>query len=106
MAASPISQYFALLFFIAGSTVDDIPAFLYEMGLVLQLRGDSWAAGTQYGRSNLLAASASRLAAFALSMQWVHVTRILLPLTVATGRTPSEVVAEMDASLPNGELPG
>lgn len=49
--------------------------------------------------------AASRLAAFAVSMQWVHVTRILLPLTVATGRTPTEAVADMDASLPEGELP-
>lgn len=40
-------------------------------------------------------------------MKWVHVTRLLLPHTLTSGRSPAEVVADMDASLPEGGyLPG
>ena len=84
--------------------MDDIPAFLYELGLVLrQSPGTPGAASL--GPPAMMAATAARLAAFAVSMQWLHVTRLLLPLTLATGRAPAEAVSDMDASLPPGELP-
>ena len=82
----------------------DAPSFLYEMGLVL--RGTP-AAGARVACSShqdpaILAATAARLAAFAVTMEWVHVVRLLLPLTLTSGRSPAEVVANMDACLPEG----
>ena len=92
----------------AGSCVDDIPAFLYELGLVLRQTpgapalGAQGGAGARPGHPTMMAAAAARLAAFAVSMQWLHVTRLLLPLALLPGRPVALVVADMDASLPKG----
>lgn len=85
----------------AGSAVNDIPAFLYEMGMVLRGMPTT---GAQAGcfSPDTLPAAAARMAAFAVSMKWVHVVRLLLPLTLTSGKSPAAVVADMDASLPEG----
>ena len=86
--------------------MDDISSFLYEMGLVLRLaphlEGESWVAVSRHGQQSTTTKTAARLAAFAISMQWVHVTQILLPLTTS-GCTPAEAVHNIDACLPCGE---